>query len=70
MSASFKSNPIDFMHKFVTMDETRVHHSPSETKQQLKQSKELMETHGFAYSIVSAEKVIDSIFLDAEGYFN
>lgn len=64
----FKRDPTDFVRRFVTMDETWVHHYTPETKQQ---SKQWVKAGGpapkKAKSIPSAGKVMASVFWDAKG---
>jgi histone-lysine N-methyltransferase SETMAR len=64
----FNRDPTDFVRRFVTMDETWVHHYTPETKQQ---SKQWVEAGGSApkkaKSIASAGKVMASVFWDAKG---
>lgn len=64
----FNRDPTDFVRRFVTMDETWVHHYTPETKQQ---SKQWVEVGGSApkkaKSIASAGKVMASVFWDAKG---
>lgn len=64
----FKKDPKDFMRRFVTMDETWVHHYTPETKQQSMQWKHPgSPTPKKAKSVPSAGKVMASIFWDAKG---
>lgn len=64
----FNRDQTDFVRRFVTMDETWVHHYTPETKQQ---SKQWVEAGGSvpkkAKSIASAGKVMASVFWDAKG---
>lgn len=64
----FKKNPVDFKRRFVTMDETWIHHYTPETKIQSK----AWIGHGEsapkkAKSVQSAGKVMASVFWDAKG---
>jgi histone-lysine N-methyltransferase SETMAR len=64
----FNKNKTAFMHQFITMDETWIHHYTPESKQQSKQWTEA----GCSVSkktrlIPSAGKVMASVFWDAEG---
>lgn len=64
----FKKDPKDFMRRFVTMDETWVHHYTPETKQQSMQWKHVgSPTPKKAKTVPSAGKVMASIFWDAKG---
>jgi histone-lysine N-methyltransferase SETMAR len=64
----FNENKTDFVHRFITMVETWIHHYTAESKQQSKQwteasCSELKKTR----SVPSAGKVMASVFWDAEG---
>lgn len=64
----FKKNPVDFKRRFVTMDETWIHHYTPESKIQSKQ----WTGHGESFpkkakTIQSAGKVMASVFWDAKG---
>jgi hypothetical protein len=64
----FNKYKTGFMHRFITMYETWIHHYPPESKQQSKHWTEAgcsapMKTRLFP----SAGKVIASVFWDAEG---
>lgn len=64
----FEADPQDFLARFVTMDETWVHHYTPESKQQSKQWKKPDEpTPKKAKTILSAGKVMASVFWDAKG---
>lgn len=64
----FEADPQDFLNRFVTMDETWVHHYTPESKQQSKQWKKPGEpTPKKAKTILSAGKVMASVFWDAKG---
>lgn len=64
----FEADPQDFMDRFVTMDETWVHHYTPESKQQSKQWKRSDEpTPKKAKTILSAGKVMASVFWDSRG---
>ena len=41
----FKRNKMDFKRRFITVDETWIHHFTPETKEQSKQKAELVEVH-------------------------
>ena len=57
-----------FLRRFVTMDDTWVHHFQPETKQQSKQWKHLVSLPPKKVKIVmSADKVMAFIFQDGEG---
>jgi histone-lysine N-methyltransferase SETMAR len=66
----FNKNKIDFKRRFITMDETSIHHYTSESEQQ---SKEWTEGNCSApkktRSVPSAGKFMASVFWDAEGIF-
>lgn len=66
--ARFNNDRTDFVRRFVTMDETWVHHYTPESK---KQSKQWVEAGGSApkkaKSVPSAGKVMASVFWDAKG---
>lgn len=64
----FEADPQGFLDRFVTMDETWVHHYTPESKQQSKQWKKSGEpTPKKAKAILSAGKVMASVFWDAKG---
>ena len=64
----FEEDPANFLKRFVTMDETWVHHFTSETKQQSKQWKHLgSPPPKKAKTVPSAGKVMASVFWDADG---
>jgi histone-lysine N-methyltransferase SETMAR len=61
-------NKTDFMHRFITMDETWIHHYTPESKQQSKQWTEAgCSAPKKRRSVPSARKVMASVFWDAEG---
>jgi hypothetical protein len=64
----FNKNKTDFVRRFITMDETWIHHYTAESKQQ---SKQWTEADSLALkktrSVPSAGKVMASVFWDAEG---
>ena len=61
-------NETDFVRRFVTMDETWIHHYTPEFKQQSKQWTEAgCSAPKKTRSVPSAGKVIASVFWDAEG---
>ncbi|XP_071097976.1 histone-lysine N-methyltransferase SETMAR-like [Haliotis cracherodii] len=63
-----ESDPDNFLKRFVTMDETWVHHFEPESKQQSKQRKDVTSpTPKKAKSVPSAGKVMASVFWDSEG---
>jgi histone-lysine N-methyltransferase SETMAR len=63
----FNKNKTDFMHRFITMDETRIHHYTPESKQQSKQWTEAgCSAPKKTRLIPSAGKVMASVFWDAE----
>ena len=64
----FCSNKAEFLHRFITMDETWVHHFTSETKEQSKQWIEKGESAPKkAKTVPSADKVMASVFWDTRG---
>ena len=64
----FEVDPDTFLKRFVTMDETWVHHFEPESKQQSKQWKHVTSpTPKKAKSVPSAGKVMASVFWDSEG---
>ena len=64
----FKADPQDFFNRVFTIDETWVHHYTPESKQQSKQWKKSDEpTPKKAKAILSAGKVMASVFWDARG---
>jgi histone-lysine N-methyltransferase SETMAR len=64
----FKKDSTDFLRRFVTMDETWIHHYTPETKQQSKQWTAPGEpTPKKAKTVPSAGKVMASVFWDAKG---
>ena len=64
----FKKDKVDFVHRFITMDETWVYHHDPESKQE---AKEWCEPGCSASKRVcvrkSAKKVLASVFWDAKG---
>jgi len=60
----FKKNPLDFIRRFVTMDEIWIHHYTPESKQWTKRGETAPKK---AKVISSAGKVMASIFWDAKG---
>jgi histone-lysine N-methyltransferase SETMAR len=66
--ARFDANPDKFMKQFVTMDETWVHHFQPEMKEQSKQWKHpTSPPPKKAKAVMSAGKVMASVFWDSEG---
>lgn len=64
----FRKNKVDFMRRFITTDETWVHHYTPETKQQSKQWRHSgSPPPKKAKAVASAGKVMASIFWDAKG---
>jgi histone-lysine N-methyltransferase SETMAR len=64
----FNKNETDFMHRFMTMDETWIHHYTPESKQQSKQWTEAgCSAPQKTRSVPSAGKVMASVLWDAEG---
>ena len=64
----FQQNSTNFLRRFITSDETWVHHYTPETKQQSKQWKHAdSPPPKKAKSVLSAGKVMASIFWDAKG---
>ena len=64
----FNKNKTDFVHRFITMDETWIHHYTPESKQQSKQWTEAgCSAPKKTRSVPSAGKVMASVFWDAEG---
>ena len=64
----FNKNKTDFVHQFITMDETRIHHYTPETKQQSKQwTQDGCSAPKKVRSVPSAGRVIASVFSDVEG---
>ena len=64
----YEADPQDFLDRFVTMDETWVHHYTPESKQQSKQWKRSgSPPPKKAKAILSAKKVMASVFWDAKG---
>ncbi|XP_018346987.1 PREDICTED: histone-lysine N-methyltransferase SETMAR-like, partial [Trachymyrmex septentrionalis] len=66
--AMIRSNKAEFLRRFITMDETWVHHFTPETKEQSKQWTEKGELASKkAKTVLSAGKVMASVFWDARG---
>jgi len=64
----FNKNKTDFLRRFITMDETWIHHYTPESKQRSKQWKEAgCSAPKKTRSVPSAGKVMASVFWDAEG---
>ena len=64
----FNKNKTDFMHRFITMVVTWIHHYTPESKQQSKQWAEAScSAPKKTRSVPLAGKVMASVFLDAEG---
>jgi histone-lysine N-methyltransferase SETMAR len=64
----FNKNESDFVRRFITMDETWIHHYIPESKQQSKQWTEAgCSTPGKTRSVPSTGKVMASVFWDTEG---
>lgn len=64
----YNKNPADFLRRFITMDETWIHHYTPESKQQSKQWTEAgSSAPKKAKSVPSAGKVMASVFWDAKG---
>ena len=66
--ALYKRNPSEFLRRFITVDETWIHHYTPESKQQSKQWIGPGEpTPKKAKTILSANKVMATVFWDAKG---
>jgi hypothetical protein len=66
----FNKNKTDFVHRFITMDETWIHHYTPESKEQSKLWTEFGSSVPKKTRLVpSAAKVMASVFWDAEGIF-
>jgi hypothetical protein len=66
----FKKNKTNFVRRFITMDETRIHPYTPESKQQSKHRKEAgCSAPKKTWSVPSAGKALASMFWDAEGIF-
>jgi histone-lysine N-methyltransferase SETMAR len=66
--ALYKSNPTEVLRRFITVDETWVHHHTPETKQQSKQWTVKGEpAPKKAKTVASVSKVIATVFWDARG---
>ena len=64
----FEEDPANFLKRFVTMDETWVHHFTTEAKQQSKQWKHPGSSQPKkSKTVPSAGKVMASVFWDADG---
>lgn len=64
----YKRNPNEFLRRFITVDETWIHHYTPESKQQSKQWIGPNEpTPKKAKTILSANKVMATVFWDAKG---
>ena len=66
----FNKSKTDFVRRFITMDETWIHHHTPESKQQSKQRTEAgCSAPKKTRSVPSAGKVMASVFWDAEGVY-
>ena len=66
----FNKNKTDFLRRFITMDETWIHHYTPESKRQSKQWTEAgCSAPKKTRSVSSAGKVMASVFWNAEGIF-
>lgn len=66
--ALFRANPNEFLRRFITTDETWIHHYTPETKEQSKQWREKGESAPKkAKTVLSAGKVMATVFWDARG---
>src|ERR1700712_1634247 len=64
----FKRNPKEFLRRFVTVDETWIHHYTPETKEQSKQWTSPGErAPKKAKTVISAGKVMATVFWDSQG---
>ena len=64
----FKRNPKEFLRRFVTVDETRIHWYTPETKEQSKQWTSPGErAPKKAKTVLSAGKVMATVFWDSQG---
>ena len=64
----FKRNPKEFLRRFVTVDETRIHWYTPETKEQSKQWTSPGErAPKKAKTVLSAGKVMTTVFWDSQG---
>jgi len=64
----FNKNKTDFVRRYITMDETGIHHYTPESKQQWKQWTEAScSAPKKTRSFPSAGKIMASVFWDAEG---
>jgi hypothetical protein len=64
----FNKNKTDFVHQFIMMDETWIHHYTPQSKQQSNQCTEAGCSAPQKTRLVpSAEKAMASVFWDAEG---
>jgi histone-lysine N-methyltransferase SETMAR len=67
-SKRFNKNKTDFVHRFIILDETWIHHYTSESKQQSKQWTQAgCSVPKKTRSVPSAGKAMASVFWDAEG---
>ena len=65
--ALFRHNADDFLRRYITVDETWIHHYTPETKQQSIQAFEGERALKKAKTVKSASKVMATIFSDARG---
>ena len=66
--ALFNRNKVEFLRRFVTVDETRIHHNTPETKQQSKQWALPGESASKKAKVgLSANKGMATVFSDARG---
>jgi hypothetical protein len=64
----FNKNKTDFVHQFITTDETWIHHHTSKSKQQSKQWTDAScSAPKKTRSVLSAGKFMASVFWNAEG---
>jgi hypothetical protein len=64
----FNKNKTDFVHQFITMDKTWIHHYTPESKHQSKQCTEAgCSAQEKTRSVPTAGKFMASVFWDAEG---
>ena len=69
-SATFKKHKVDFVRRFITMDETWVYHHDPESKQEAKEWCEPgCSTSKRVRVRKSAKKVMASVFLECESNF-
>ncbi|XP_025263254.1 histone-lysine N-methyltransferase SETMAR-like [Camponotus floridanus] len=62
----FERNSAEFLRRFITVDEIRIHYTP-ETKQQSKQWVEADRSPKKAKTVLSAGKVMATVFWDSQG---